>query len=49
MLDKLDKLELMMMAIEYEQIGEHELALICEKTAHYLDQKEKRHANERSA
>lgn len=39
----MNKLELMLMAIEYERINEPELAFICEKTALYLDQKEKRH------
>ena len=39
----MDKIDLILMAIEYERVGEPELAIICEKSALYLDQKEKRH------
>jgi len=44
----LDKLDLIMLAIKFEQAGEPELAAICEKAARYLEEKEKS-AAERSA
>ena len=45
----MDKIDLMLLAIEYERNGEPELTAICEKSALYLDQKEKRHTKECSA
>lgn len=45
----MDKIDLWLLAIEYGKANEPELAIICEKSAIYLAQKEKRHTKECSA
>lgn len=45
----MDKIDLWLLAIEYRKANEPELAIICEKSALHLDQKEKRHTKECSA
>jgi len=47
-MDKHDSIELILMAIAYERMGERELASICDKAAEYLLKREKS-AAERSA